>query len=392
MRTTYIILSIVLAIGLILFGIMNYAGNKITEEIDRELRPKFNAMGADYESIEAHPAKGALTFHGLTYEQNEVDELTITSKFEDLVAFAQGNAKELHGLDIQLSGGTLGDGAETIEMGDTHISFDALIDLELLQSNPNQYLTNLLLQDDLYFVFEGQDLFLKMGDLQRALGRKTNGGIRLDSWSGSLSKEGEALEVSWDMESPDLGDLAVTLSGTNNTLEHLELEASSYTWSAFEGLQLSVDDMSMDFDGSVSFEKLMEGGWEDSILDQGATSWNFSVDGLEAEGAELMSAGLPSSTFLVKELKHSMDFDANRLKAEMNLASNLGDLAFQLDLDIESMDPPIMEATTFEVTLSDLHPTLSGMASMIPLPFQPDGPHGLTLSYTGPLDELGAAY
>ena len=392
MRTTYIILSIVLAIGLILFGIMNYAGNKITEEIDRELRPKFNAMGADYESIEAHPAKGALTFHGLTYEQNEVDELTITSKFEDLVAFAQGNAKELHGLDIQLSGGTLGDGAETIEMGDTHISFDALIDLELLQSNPNQYLTNLLLQDDLYFVFEGQDLFLKMGDLQRALGRKTNGGIRLDSWSGSLSKEGEALEVSWDMESPDLGDLAVTLSGTNNTLEHLELEASSYTWSAFEGLQLSVDDMSMDFDGSVSFEKLMEGGWEDSILDQGATSWNFSVDGLEAEGAELMSAGLPSSTFLVKELKHSMDFDANRLKAEMNLASNLGDLAFQVDLDIESMDPPIMEATTFEVTLSDLHPTLSGMASMIPLPFQPDGPHGLTLSYTGPLDELGAAY
>lgn len=392
MRTTYIILSIVLAIGLILFGIMNYAGNKITEEIDRELRPKFNAMGADYESIEAHPAKGALTFHGLTYEQNEVDELTITSKFEDLVAFAQGNAKELHGLDIQLSGGTLGDGAETIEMGDTHISFDALIDLELLQSNPNQYLTNLLLQDDLYFVFEGQDLFLKMGDLQRALGRKTNGGIRLDSWSGSLSKEGEALEVSWDMESPDLGDLAVTLSGTNNTLEHLELEASSYTWSAFEGLQLSVDDMSMDFDGSVSFEKLMEGGWEDSILDQGATSWNFSVDGLEAEGAELMSAGLPSSTFLVKELKHSMDFDANRLKSEMNLASNLGDLAFQVDLDIESMDPPIMEATTFEVTLSDLHPTLSGMASMIPLPFQPDGPHGLTLSYTGPLDELGAAY
>jgi hypothetical protein len=392
MRTTYIILSIVLAIGLILFGIMNYAGNKITEEIDRELRPKFNAMGADYESIEAHPAKGALTFHGLTYEQNEVDELTITSKFEDLVAFAQGNAKELHGLDIQLSGGTLGDGAETIEMGDAHISFDALIDLELLQSNPNQYLTNLLLQDDLYFVFEGQDLFLKMGDLQRALGRKTNGGIRLDSWSGSLSKEGEALEVSWDMESPDLGDLAVTLSGTNNTLEHLELEASSYTWSAFEGLQLSVDDMSMDFDGSVSFEKLMEGGWEDSILDQGATSWNFSVDGLEAEGAELMSAGLPSSTFLVKELKHSMDFDANRLKSEMNLASNLGDLAFQVDLDIESMDPPIMEATTFEVTLSDLHPTLSGMASMIPLPFQPDGPHGLTLSYTGPLDELGAAY
>lgn len=392
MRTTYIILSIVLAIGLILFGIMNYAGNKITEEIDRELRPKFNAMGADYESIEAHPAKGALTFHGLTYEQNEVDELTITSKFEDLVAFAQGNAKELHGLDIQLSGGTLGDGAETIEMGDTHISFDALIDLELLQSNPNQYLTNLLLQDDLYFVFEGQDLFLKMGDLQRALGRKTNGGIRLDSWSGSLSKEGEALEVSWDMESPDLGDLAVTLSGTNNTLEHLELEASSYTWSAFEGLQLSVDDLSMDFDGSVSFEKLMEGGWEDSILDQGATSWNFSVDGLEAEGAELMSAGLPSSTFLVKELKHSMDFDANRLKSEMNLASNLGDLAFQVDLDIESMDPPIMEATTFEVTLSDLHPTLSGMASMIPLPFQPDGPHGLTLSYTGPLDELGAAY
>ena len=168
--------------------------------------------------------------------------------------------------------------------------------------------------------------------------------------------------------------------------EDVTLNLSGQDWIIrSEDLGFALGDASMSFSGAVPREALLEEDYEEFLTELPEMQWSVRVSDYVLEGEELRREGFPESRLVLETLEYDFDANAERLTTTLDFQSNLGNGSMDIDLDIQSIDPPIMDFGTFEVEFSGLHPEFRRALREVPLPLEPRGEDGYRFSYTGPL-------
>lgn len=385
MKRTLIFLVLVL-IGLGLYFANSYAAGRAARELDAILAPKFEQAGASYGALEVAPASGTITLKDIALEGEDVSvgEVSVQSTFEDLLAAAKGMPEFLHGLHVTVQDVAIAEEDAVVNLGSGEAHIDALIDIRALQDDPEAWIADLMQQEDVTLNVSGRDWIIRSEDMTRKLSLPSNL-VRLDALNASLEKHGGNVATSMDLDSPDFGSMALSAEGNEEELGSLSMEVSDIAFQPDEDLRFALGNATVSLSGAVPIEALMKEDYEELLTERPKMQWSVRVSDFVAEGEELRDEDFPESRVVLETLAHDFEADAERLATTLDFQSNLGNGSMDIDLAIESVDPPVMEFGTFEVELNGLHPELQRALREVPLPLEPRGEDGYGFSYAGPL-------
>jgi len=388
MKRTLIFVALAL-VGLGLYFANSYASNRATRELNAILAPKFEEAGARYGSLEVAPASGTITLKDITVEGEDasVGEISVQSTLEDLLAAAKGTPEFLHGLHVTVQDVAIAedDAVVNLESGEAHI--EGLIDLRAVQDNPEKWLADFMKQEDVALKVSGRDWIIRSEEIARELNLPTNL-MRLDALDASLEKHEGTVTASADLDSPDFGAMAFSAEGSEEELGNLSMEMSNIAFEPDEDLRFSLGRASVSLSGAVPLEVLLEEDYEELLTEQPSMQWSVRVSDFMVEGDELRKEDFPESRVTLTTLEHDFEADAERITTTLDVESSLGNASIDIDLAIESIEPPVMEFSAFEVELGTLHPDLERVLREVPLPFEPRGEDAYGFSFTGPLMDL----
>jgi len=385
MKRTLIFLGLAL-IGLGLYFANSYAAGRAARELDAILSPKFEEAGANYGAIEVAPTNGTITLKDITVEGEDVSvgEVSVQSNFEDLLAAAKGMPEFLHGLHVTVQDVAIAEDDAVVNLGSGEAHIDGLIDIRALQDDPEEWIADLMQQEDVTLMVNGRDWIIRSEDMARELGLPSNL-LRLDALDASLEKHGGTVATSMNLDSPDFGSMTLTAEGSEEELGSLSMEVSDIAFQPDEDLRFTMGNATVSLSGAVPIEALLEEDYEELLTERPKMQWSVRVSDFVVEGEELRDEDFPESRVVLETLAHDFEADAERLTTTLDFQSNLGNGTMDIDLAIESVDPPVMEFGTFEVELGELHPQLQRALREVPLPLEPLGENGYGFSYTGPL-------
>jgi len=385
MKRTLIFLGLALIV-LGLYFANSYAAGRAARELDAILSPKFEEAGANYGAIEVAPTNGTITLKDITVEGEDVSvgEVSVQSNFEDLLAAAKGMPEFLHGLHVTVQDVAIAEDDAVVNLGSGEAHIDGLIDIRALQDDPEEWIADLMQQEDVTLMVNGRDWIIRSEDMARQLGLPSNL-LRLDALDASLEKHGGTVATSMNLDSPDFGSMTLTAEGSEEELGSLSMEVSDIAFQPDEDLRFTMGNATVSLSGAVPIEALLEEDYEELLTERPKMQWSVRVSDFVVEGEELRDEDFPESRVVLETLAHDFEADAERLTTTLDFQSNLGNGTMDIDLAIESVDPPVMEFGTFEVELGELHPQLQRALREVPLPLEPLGENGYGFSYTGPL-------
>ena len=392
MKRIAVAVALLILIGGAFYVINSMASDTMSEELDAILAPKFKEAGAAYGDLKVHPASGTISFNDVTAAEGEFSAsvVSVQSTFEDLLAAAQGTPEYLHGLTIHVEDLTATDGEESVTLDRGDLKLDALIDIQKLQQDPEEYLMEFFQQDDILLDVSTSGFSSNVRDISDELGLPSPL-MRLDELDLLLEKEGESGEFAITMDSPDFGEAQIRVKGNESELSSFDIALTDFFLPIDDQVKMNFGQATFNMAGAMPIEELVEndGYWEDLLMSGTSIEWTATVEDGVIEGPAMSDSGLPNDRLTIAALEHTFEYTGQKLLAHADFESNMSDGEFDVDLTIFSLEPPNVNAEALEIELQDVHPTLSKMLVLSPL--RPSGENGYTFSFSGPITDLLSA-
>lgn len=382
-----ILILILLAVGVYVLNSM--AGKAAERELDALLAPKFAQADASYEGLSVNPIGGSVTLFDIRSEGGEisVEEITITSNYEDILAAAQGTPDILHGLKVQAQNLHLQpERDELIRMDQATFAIDGDIDINRLADAPEAWMMAFLSQEEAHISTSGSGWMLQGEDLTEDFGTGTSV-IRFDDISMVFEKDGDALDANFSWTSPDLGEVSMELAGDDDGIENFAIDIEDLQISPEDDVTFQFGEASFSTSGNVPYANLSGFDPEDLVQAGTAVEWLVHMRDFVMISPDL-AGEIGSDRISFDEFDHTFAYSVDHLETTLNYSGNLGAGDMEMDCDIFSHEPPSGNVNTMELSLSDLPPAIRSQLANGALPLEADGDDGYTFSYSGPLAGL----
>lgn len=391
MKKIAIALAVLLLIGAGLYVLNNIAAAEAERELDAMLAPKFKEANASYGRLAVNPGAGTITLFDVVTEENEVTvgEVSFTSNFEDLIAAAQGTPEFLHGLKVHVEELDAKVDGEQMEFNSADLELDGLIDLNAAAQNPAEWMLAFLEQEEAHVSIKGSGWRLENDELAEEFGFPSDV-LRLDKLNVDLDRDGDAVDASMILESPDLGKFRVELDGNNEEIRNFEMSIEDLDMSPEAGVRMTMGQSKVTASGRIPMDAIEDPDPQSLLASGAGIKWSISLRDFSYTDPSLQREGLPTDRLDINTLEHDFNFTVDKLETNLEFESSIGTVEMNLDWDIESMNPPAGMINDLKLKLTDLPPNLFLMAEALPFPMTPEGNNGLSFSFSGTLDQLMA--
>lgn len=391
MKKIAIALAVLLLIGAGLYVLNNIAAAEAERELDAMLAPKFKEANASYGRLAVNPGAGTITLFDVVTEENEVTvgEVSFTSNFEDLIAAAQGTPEFLHGLKVHVEELDAKVDGEQMEFNSADLELDGLIDLNAAAQNPAEWMLAFLEQEEAHVSIKGSGWRLENDELAEEFGFPSDV-LRLDKLNVDLDRDGDAVDASMVLESPDLGKFQVELDGNNEEIRNFEMSIEDLDMSPEAGVRMTMGQSKVTASGRIPMDAIEDPDPQSLLASGAGIKWSISLRDFSYTDPSLQREGLPTDRLDINTLEHDFNFTVDKLETNLDFESSIGTVEMNLDWDIESMNPPAGMINDLKLKLTDLPPNLFLMAEALPFPMTPEGNNGLSFSFSGTLDQLMA--
>lgn len=387
MTRTLITVALLLAFGTALYFGTRKVADTASEELTAILAPKFEEAGAHFESLEVQPASGTVVLHEVTVDDAEasIGLISVQSRLEDLMALMEGTPDQLHGLTVHIEDARIIADGESVDIKEADCRLDALIDVRALQQDPEAYLEQLMLQDEVEFELSGRHWSIQSPSLAREWSLPSSF-LKLDAVDVDLDKDWNKISAAMAVESPDLGDISLSMAGDDRHLDRLDLELANMAFDPEEDVRIRIGSSSISMEGHIPYEQMDDDGLEDLARLGTAMEWTVRMRDCAISTSNQRKYDVPFSQLTLASLDHNLKYTGQRLNTTLRFSSNMGAGDMDIDLDIRSLDPPLIDARTMELSIGDLPTEIE--RELEGLPFLTRVGDRYTFSYRGPLSDL----
>lgn len=391
MKKIAIAIAVLLLIGAGFYVLNNIAAAEAERELDAMLAPKFKEANASYGSLAVNPSAGTVTLFDVVADEEEmtIGQVSFTSNFEDLIAAAQGTPEFLHGLKVHVEELDAKVDGEQMMFNSADLDVDGLIDLNAIAQNPAELMLTFLEQDEAHVSIKGSGWRLENNELAEEFGLPSDV-LRLDALNVDLDRDGDDIDASISLESPDLGNLRMEIDGNEEEIRNFEMAIEDLDISPEERVRMQVGQSKVTASGRIPVDAIENSDPGSLLASEAGMKWSINLSDFSYTDPSLQREGLPTDRLDIRTLEHDFNFTVEQLETSLDFESNIGTVEMNLDWDIESMNPPAGMINDLKLKLTDLPPNLFMMAEALPFPMTPEGNNGLSFTFKGTLDQLMA--
>ena len=391
MKKITIAIAVLLLIGAGLYVLNNIAAAEAERELDAMLAPKFKEANASYGSLAVNPGAGTVTLFDVVAEEEEmtIGQMSFTSNYEDIIAAAQGTPEFLHGLKVHVEDLDIKVDGDQVELNSADLDLDGLIDLKAAADDPEKWLTDFMEQEEAHVSINGKGWRIESEELAEEFGFPSNM-LRLDAFDVDLDRDGDDVDATISVESPDLGNLRMEIDGNEEEIRNFEMAIEDLDISQEEGVRMQMGQSKFTASGRIPVDAIENSDPGSLLASEAGMKWSISLSDFSYTDPSLQREGLPTDRLDIRTLEHDFNFTVEQLETSLDFESSIGTVEMNLDWDIESMNPPAGMINELKLKLTDLPPNLFMMAEALPLPMTPEGDNGLSFSFSGTLDQLMA--